>query len=292
MSSTTLPHLNPTSDARSLIVLEKYPLLPLSPTGQPFSVRANERGCPRNFDVGCAYPDGALASIADQATLIWIVSKLAHFNNAGLNMPRIIAFHPAEVLRFIGRPVGGVQLRNLRQSFERLATTMITTNWGFPDEFSFVATLELPSGRSPWTISTPAWLRDQIGTNQIVKIDPTLLRRRGIERRVAGWARVYCSNDDHPQFRLSIRNAHEKAGSRDSLRKFAHALHALAELNPFDGYRLSFTSSDRRGDFLIERPVLPHGPEGSFGPDRTIELPASFWMEEEEAPRIVIEVDL
>jgi plasmid replication initiation protein len=70
-----------------------------------------------------------MATIFDADILIWLSSVLGEMKDGGVNdIPRIIAFHPLELLKGIGRSWGGRSYNQLEDALDRLAQTSIKTN--------------------------------------------------------------------------------------------------------------------------------------------------------------------
>ncbi len=253
MRQPYLPSLAPDSDLRTLVMFEKHPFVALAPGMEALTYAGVEGGRPFRLHAVSAHPGRGLATIADGQLLAWVTSRLMQHLNASLPLPEKLSLHPAEVLHFLGKPTGGRQVALLRSALERLQSTRLEINLGTATTFNLLASLSAPPGRALWTVTPAAWIVEEVAANRVLKITPTMLRRDGLERRVAGWARAYCGAAAFPTFRLSLTDAYRKAGSNGAPRKLLHALRRLVAANPLDEYRLAIVRGDKREDLVIER---------------------------------------
>jgi plasmid replication initiation protein len=75
------------------------------------------------------HQDYGMATIWDADILIWAASVLCDLKNRGRNdNSREIKFQPHDLLKAIGRSSGGRDYAQLRDSLERLKSTVVTTN--------------------------------------------------------------------------------------------------------------------------------------------------------------------
>jgi plasmid replication initiation protein len=75
------------------------------------------------------HQDYGMATIWDADILIWAASVLCDMKNRGTNdIPRELKFQPHDLLKAIGRSTGGRDYAQLRDSLERLKTTVVMTN--------------------------------------------------------------------------------------------------------------------------------------------------------------------
>src|ERR671921_950463 len=74
-------------------------------------------------------PEFGMATIWDADVLIWAASTLNDMRKRGVNdLPRTLHFHPHDLLKTIGRDIGGRDYRLLRDALGRLQATTIKTN--------------------------------------------------------------------------------------------------------------------------------------------------------------------
>ncbi|MCJ2072967.1 replication initiator protein A [Methylobacterium sp. J-030] len=271
--------VQPASDAnpsapflRDFTAFLKHPFLALGPRsrgddqrGRGTEFEATLGGSCRGVSVEPLKPDRfGVATLADGDVLVYAASVLTQRLNAGQDLHPPITASPNEILRTLGKPTDGRHHTLLAASFERLATTNVRfallrvrhsagqhnhspQNFAYAGPgFSLIEWWERPprGSRAPWRFRLPTWLVSEIESKQILKIEPSLLQRRGLERRVAGWARAYLGQ--RSSWEIDIAQVYRLAGALTAPRQFRHELRALVARQPIHSVTLVFDPTQQK----------------------------------------------
>ncbi|MEL6587816.1 MAG: replication initiator protein A [Pseudomonadota bacterium] len=194
-----------------------------------------------------------LATIHDKDILIYCVSQLMAAVNAGRDVARVVHLKAADLLAACGRESSGDGYRRLRDAFERLAGTRITTNivtgtrevtTGFGLIESWEIVRRTRGGRM---ISVAVTLSDWLFQAVLAKSVLTLSRdyfglRKPLERRVYELARKHCGRQ--PAWRISVEVLHKKSGSASPRRVFRKMLRDMAAADALPDYHLEVEAGD------------------------------------------------
>jgi plasmid replication initiation protein len=162
------------------------------------------------------------ATIHDKDILIFCVSQLMAAINAGRDVSRTLQLTAHDLLTATRRDTSGDGYRRLRDAFERLAGTRITTNIATGGEevthgFGLIEAWRSCAGRRG---AHGLGLGDALGMALRAALSKSVLTlsrdyfrmRKPLERRIYELARKHCGRQD--QWRVSVEVLHHKSGSR------------------------------------------------------------------------------
>lgn len=209
------------------------------------------------------------ATIFDKDILIYCISQLVAGLNAGRAVGRTLRIRAHELLLATRRDTGGDSYLRLREAFERLAGTRITTNIATggieaTTGFGLIESWQiLRHARGGRMISVAVTLSDWIFRAVLSRSVLTLSRdyftlRKPLERRIYELARKHCGRQ--PDWRVSVAVLHKKSGSSAPVRVFRAALRRMIAEDNLPDYALSEEPGDlirvtRRG--LVEAEPAP-----------------------------------
>jgi len=204
------------------------------------------------------------ATIHDKDILIYCISQLMAALNAGREIGRTLRLTAHDLLLATRRDTGGDSYHRLREAFERLAGTRITTNisqggvettsgFGLIESWEIVRRAK-PKGGREFTLRKP------------------------LERRIYELARKHCGNQR--DWRIKMPLLHGKAGSDAPVRVFRAAVRRMIEADGLPDYSLS----EEPGDILcVSRRSLIED-EGTVGQGGPVLAPETIDMVREMAP--------
>lgn len=225
-----------------------------------------------------------LATLFDKDILIYCLSQLMAAQNAGRPLSRKLALTAHDLMQATRRETSGDGYARLREAFERLAGTRITTNiatdgrqettgFGLIEGWRIVR----QGGKAGRMVQVQVTLSDWLYRAVLSKSVLTLSRdyfalRKPLERRVYELARKHCGRQ--PEWRISIDTLSKKSGSASPRRVFRKMIRDMIAANPLPDYLLA----EEPGDVLCvsrrEVVVLPDGP-GAHRPLRAGTLEAA-----------------
>lgn len=214
------------------------------------------------------------ATIHDKDILIYCVSQLMAALNAGREVSRTLHLRAHDLLVATNRDTSGDSYARLREAFERLAGTRITTNLatggvettrGFGLIESWEIVRKSRGGRMvSVTVTLSDWLFRAVLAKSVLTLSRDYFRlRKPLERRLYELARKHCGRQ--PEWRVSLETLHKKSGSAAPRRVFRAAVRRMIAEGHLPDYRLT----EEEGDVirvsrvrLVETPELP-----PFGPE-------------------------
>lgn len=193
------------------------------------------------------------ATIHDKDILIFCISQLMAALNAGREIGRTLQLKAHDLLIATQRDTGGDSYLRLREAFERLAGTRITTNLAtngveVTSGFGLIESWEiLRRTRGGRMISVTVTLSDWLFRAVLGRSVLTLSRdyfglRKPLERRVYELARKHCGRQ--PEWRVSLAVLHKKSGSTAPVRVFRAAIRKMIEEAQLPDYTLSEEPGD------------------------------------------------
>ncbi|KAA9005098.1 replication initiator protein A [Histidinibacterium aquaticum] len=208
------------------------------------------------------------ATIHDKDVLIYCISQLMAAVNAGRQISRTLTLKAHDLLVATNRDTSGDAYGRLREAFERLAGTRITTNIATGGEettrgFGLIEAWEIVrktrGGRMiSVTVTLSDWLFRAVLAKSVLTLSRDYFRlRKPLERRVYELARKHCGRQ--PMWRVSVATLHKKAGSAAPLRVFRASLRRMIAADHLPDYHLA----EESGDMLCvtrRRPVSETGP--------------------------------
>lgn len=206
------------------------------------------------------------ATMHDKDILIYCISQLMAALNAGKTISRTLRLRAHDLLVATNRDTSGDSYNRLRDAFERLAGTRITTNLttgSGPDGieitsgFGLIESWEIErrtrGGRMISVVVTLSeWLYQAVLSKSVLTLNRDYFRlRKPLERRVYELARKHCGRQ--PEWRVSMATLHKKAGSSAPLRVFRAAMRQMIEAAHLPDY----TMEEEAGDVIrFSRPQV------------------------------------
>lgn len=205
-----------------------------------------------------------LATLFDKDILIYCISQLMAALNAGRPVSRHVSLRAHDLLVATNRETSGDSYRRLREAFERLAGTRITTNLttggieattGFGLIENWQILRRSKGGRMVQvTVTLSDWLWRAVLSKSVLTLSRDYFRlRKPLERRVYELARKHCGRQ--ADWRVSVATLHEKSGSASPLRVFRQMLREMIAADHLPDYALAEEPGDmvhvtRRGAVL------------------------------------------
>jgi plasmid replication initiation protein len=201
----------------------------------------------------------SLATIWDADLLIYATSLLAA--NRRAQPDAVVRGRAHDLLRTIGRNVGGRQYGQLRAALDRLCQTRVHTNLGplgkataETHTFSFIERWEITAG-GELAIRLPEWLHEAIASNRILAISPNYFALSGgFERFLYKVARKHAGRQESG-WTVTMHTLFAKSGSVGTLARFNFEIARLVQSNSLPDYDLSWVEgrSPRRSIRFIKR---------------------------------------
>lgn len=205
------------------------------------------------------------ATIFDADILIFCISQLMAAMNAGRPLARKLTLTAHDLLLATGRETSGDSYRRLKQAFERLAGTRITTNITTGDKeitqgFGLIESWEIVrktrSGRMvSVSVTLSEWLYQAVLNRSVLTLNRDYFSlRKPLERRLYELARKHCGGQR--QWRVSVETLCKKSGSASPRRVFRAMLRDIIRANTLLDYQFSELPGDiievTRKDPVIE----------------------------------------
>lgn len=198
------------------------------------------------------------ATIHDKDILIYCVSQLMAAVNAGKQIARTLQLKAHDLLVATNRDTSGDGYTRLREAFERLAGTRITTNMttggvevtsGFGLIESWEIVRKAKGGRMVSVMVTLSeWLFRAVEAKSVLTLSRDYFGlRKPLERRIYELCRKHCGRQ--PEWRVSVATLHKKAGSSAPLRVFRAALRKMIAAGQLPDYDLF----EDPGDLIVVR---------------------------------------
>ncbi|MCF3596424.1 replication initiator protein A [Rhodobacteraceae bacterium LMO-12] len=211
------------------------------------------------------------ATIHDKDVLIYCISQLMAALNAGREISRTLTLRAHDLLVATNRDTGGDGYTRLKEAFERLAGTRITTNLqtGGVDAtrgFGLIESWEIlrhSRGKRMISVSVTLseWLYRAVLSKSVLTLSRDYFRlRKPMERRIYELARKHCGRQ--PDWRVSVKTLHHKSGSTAPVRVFRAALRRMIAQDHLPDYELAEETGDilvvRRRNMVVDGPAAPH----------------------------------
>ena len=193
------------------------------------------------------------ATIHDKDILIYCTSQIMAGLNAGRPVARHLHLRAHDLLQATNRETSGDAYRRLREAFERLAGTRITTNlvtgahevtrgFGLIEDWEIVR--KTRGGRMVQVrVTLSEWLYSAIMAKSVLTLSRGYFQlRRPLERRLYELARKHCGRQ--PEWRISLEVLQKKAGSNSPRRVFRAMLRDVIEAGQIPDYTLTLDAGD------------------------------------------------
>jgi len=197
-----------------------------------------------------------LATIHDKDILIYCISQMVAALNEGRQITQEVTLKSYDLLLATGRETSGNGYRRLREAFERLAGTRITTN---------IVTGGIETTRGFGLID--AW--------EIVrktKSGDYFCLRKPLERRVYEIARKHCGQQK--SWKIGLENLLKKSGSASPRRVFRAMIRDMEAADNLPDYEIRLDDRDifhvipRR--VVVDEAIAPALPGGIFDEVRVV----------------------
>jgi len=193
------------------------------------------------------------ATIHDKDILIYCISQLMAALNAGRQISRSLTLKAHDLLVATNRETSGDAYRRLREAFERLAGTRITTNIVTGDRevtsgFGLIESWEIVrksrGGRMiSVSVTLSEWLYNAVLGRSVLTLSREYFRlRKPLERRLYELARKHCGRQ--PSWRVSVETLLKKSGSGSPRRVFRAMLRDTIAKDHLPGYVMSEEPGD------------------------------------------------
>jgi len=194
-----------------------------------------------------------LATLFDKDILIYCISQLMAALNAGRAVSRTVHLTARDLLVATGRETSGDGYQRLRDAFERLAGTRITTNivmggqetttgFGLIENWQIVRRTR--GGRMVQVMVTLSdWLYQAVLSKSVLTLSRDYFSlRKPLERRIYELARKHCGRQ--AEWRISMDVLRKKSGSASPLRVFRKMIRDMIASNHLPDYQLAEESGD------------------------------------------------
>tara|TARA_R110002012_G_scaffold47399_1_gene124229 strand:+ start:39113 stop:40120 length:1008 start_codon:yes stop_codon:yes gene_type:complete len=194
-----------------------------------------------------------LATIHDKDILIFCISQLMAALNAGRVISRTVTLTAHDLLVATNRETSGDAYRRLRDSFERLAGTRITTNivtgghevtsgFGLIENWEIVRRAR--GGRMvSVAVTLSEWLYRAVLSKSVLTLNRDYFRlRKPLERRIYELARKHCGRQ--PSWRISVEVLLKKSGSASPRRVFRKMLRDMIKADHLPDYHIEEEPGD------------------------------------------------
>jgi plasmid replication initiation protein len=199
----------------------------------------------RNVVVEIAPSVRGLATIHDKDILIYCISQLMAKKNAGEALAQTLHLNAHDLLVWTNRETSGDAYRRLKDAFERLGGTRITTNIkaggetiteGFGLIESWRVIRETKSGRmSEIRVRLSDWVYKIIQGSEVLTLNRDYFRlRKPTDRRIYELARKHCGEQD--EWKISLELLHKKTGASSHYREFKSMVRELVENDHLPDY--------------------------------------------------------
>ena len=213
-----------------------------------------------------------LATLHDKDILIFCISQLMAAVNAGRAVSQVLHLKAHDLLVATNRETSGDGYKRLREAFERLAGTRITTNIvtgetettsGFGLIESWQIVRHTRAGRmASVRVKLSDWLFRAVLSKSVLTLNRDYFRlRKPLERRVYELARKHCGRQ--PEWRVSVETLLKKSGSASPRRVFRKMIRDMIAADHLPQYELYEEPGDiirvsRRGEVVdgMTRPQL------------------------------------
>jgi plasmid replication initiation protein len=187
------------------------------------------------------------ATIHDKDILIFCTSKLMAAINMGRAVDRTLQLVAHDLLLATGRDRSGDGYRRLRDAFERLAGTRITTNMvtggvkvtqGFGLIEGWQIVRHTRGGRmASVSVTLSEWLYRAALAKSVLTLNRDYFRlRKPLDRRIYELARKHCGRQN--QWRVSVETLLKKSGSASPKRVFRAMLREMIVADHLPDYHL------------------------------------------------------
>ncbi len=194
------------------------------------------------------------ATIFDADILIFCISQLMAGLNAGREVSRTLTLTAHDLLLATGRDTSGDAYTRLKEAFERLAGTRITTNvvtgptevttgFGLIEAWEIVR--KTRAGRMvSLSVTLSDWLYQAVLSRSVLTLNRDYFSlRRPLERRIYELSRKHCGKQ--ARWQISIDTLLKKSGSNSPRRVFRAMVREIIKRDSLPDYRLTEEPGDK-----------------------------------------------
>lgn len=194
-----------------------------------------------------------LATIHDKDILIYCISQLMAAINAGRAVSKTLHLKAHDLMVASNRETSGDGYKRLREAFERLAGTRITTNFmtggtevtsGFGLIESWEIVRKSRGGRMvSVSVTLSDWLFKAVLSKSVLTLSREYFRlRKPLERRIYELARKHCGRQD--SWRVSVDTLLKKSGSASPRRVFRKMIRDMITADHLPDYSMAEEPGD------------------------------------------------
>lgn len=224
-----------------------------------------------------------LATIHDKDILIFCISQIMAAVNAGRATSRRVVLKAHDLLVATNRETSGDAYRRLREAFERLAGTRITTNIATGETettsgFGLIEAWQIErktkGGRMvSVSVTLSDWLYRAVLAKSVLTLSRDYFRlRKPLERRIYELARKHCGKQ--PSWPVSIDTLLKKSGSNSPRRVFRKMIRDMIAADTLPEYQLSEEPGDiirvTQRDVVLEPGTAPTPSPDALDKARTL----------------------
>lgn len=211
-----------------------------------------------------------LATIHDKDILIYCVSQLVAKMNRGEPMSRTIRLKAYDLLVSTNRETSGDAYTRLRESFERLKGTVITTDittngQRIQSGFGLIETWEIKDNGSSKRMTEvkvvlSKWAYNAVMGKEVLTLPRDYFRlRKPLERRIYELARKHCGQQT--QWIISLDLLRKKCGSSSNEREFRRMVSTICEENDQHNHIPDYAIRLEKDNVLfLNRETMPKTP--------------------------------
>ena len=189
-----------------------------------------------------------LATLHDKDILIYCTSQLMAGINSGRPVSKVLHLTAHDLLVATNRETSGDGYKRLREAFERLAGTRITTNIVTGDVettsgFGLIESWEIvrKTGRGRMvsvSVTISDWLFQAVRAKSVLTLSRDYFRlRKPLERRIYQIARKHCGRQR--EWRIGLETLLKKSGSNSPRRVFRKMIRNMIALDHLPDYQLT-----------------------------------------------------
>ncbi|MGR3837913.1 MAG: replication initiator protein A [Cognatishimia sp.] len=238
-----------------------------------------------------------LATIHDKDILIYCISQLIAGMNDGAAPSRTLHIKAFDLLVSTNRETSGNGYRRLKEAFERLRGTSITTNIQTKDEeitsgFGLIDSWKIVrrtnGGRMvSVSVTLSEWMYNAVLGREVLTLHRDYFRlRKPLERRVYEIARKHCGRQN--RWKVGLALLQKKCGSNSPLRTFRMMVRTLVEHDHLPDYAVAlegdtvvFENRSTMQKVMPARKMRPLDPE-TLHDARTVAGGLDVYMLEQE----------
>jgi len=194
-----------------------------------------------------------LATLHDKDILIYCISQLMAAINRGRPVSRVLHLKAHDLLVATNRETSGDGYKRLREAFERLAGTRITTNIVTGDRqttsgFGLIESWEIvrSTGRGRMvsvSVKLSDWLFRAVLSKSVLTLSRDYFRlRKPLERRIYEIARKHCGRQR--EWRVGLQTLLKKSGSASPRRVFRKMIRDMIAADHLPDYQLHEDADD------------------------------------------------